>query len=143
VTGSVLEILGDRVFVHVALNGLRVVAFLHKSRASNVVFVTDEMLSLMFRTGEEMEFTVRAVYPQFETVELSRKPILKTGVSNMQYGDVIDVVSVTSCRGMQYVHAPNVEGMARAEVAGAPGNVARLIPARIDRDQGHVEFGHA
>lgn len=141
VIGVVRAILDDRVLLVVGFGeGRQVMAYIHKAEVSNIAFIEDDMLSRMFSVGDEYHTTVKAMYPRFENVELTRKKVLHSAAGRIQYGDEHDVKCVAQIRSGLFVYCDEVEGvLVGAHVS--PGNeLIRVIPARIDPSRQKIEF---
>ena len=141
VLGLVRAVLTDRVLLAVSFAGNhQVMAYIHKAEASNIAFVEDSMLPRMFAVGHEYRATVKAMFPRFENVELTRKGILRAAVSGAQYGDEHDVACVSRIRGGLFVHGGSIEGILVDSSASVGSRDVRVFPARIDKARGEIEF---
>jgi len=109
--GKVLKHFPDIARIQIQLNGHTVQGYIHKSEISNIAFVDDEDIKRYLPINSEFNFELKRRDNKNKIIEVSRKNIVSSDFSDLEFGDVLEVTIVKKDSKGAYFYENEMEGI--------------------------------
>jgi small subunit ribosomal protein S1 len=109
--GKVIRHFTDLARIQIQSNGFAVQGYIHKSEISNIAFLENEDISSFLPLDSEFTFKLKRRDNKNKIIELSRKSVVSSDFSEIEYGDTIDVKIVKRDANGAYFYEDDCEGV--------------------------------
>jgi ribosomal protein S1 len=109
--GKVIRHFTDLARIQIQSNGFAVQGYIHKSEISNIAFLENEDISNFLPLDSEFSFKLKRRDNKNKIIELSRKSVVSSDFSELEYGDTIDVKIVKKDANGAYFYEDDCEGV--------------------------------
>lgn len=109
--GKVLKHFPDIARIQIQSNGHTIQGYIHKSEISNIAFVDDEDIKRYLPINSEFNFELKRRDNKNRIIEVSRKNIISSDFSDLEYGDVLEVTVVKKDSNGAYFYENEMEGI--------------------------------
>ena len=109
--GKIIRHFTNLARVQVQSNGYIVQGYVHKSEISNLAFVENEDIADFLPIDSEFSFELKRLDNRNKIIELTRRSVVSSDFSDLEYGETIDVKIVKCDSDGAYFYEDECEGI--------------------------------